>query len=301
MKHLVVALTGFFALLVFSGCRESKEENLLLGSGTVDAEVTRIFATTQAQILVLNLREGMELLQGDTVAILDTIPLVLKRAELDASALQLSRTIAARQADVATLAITAGGTAREQGRIKNLSDAQGVSASALDQISTQEAAQENAVRAANAGVAVLEAQRVTISAQRAQLADQLARCFVRSPCAGLVTAKYRSLGEMASPAAPLAEIARTDTARVDFFVPQTLLSSLKIGSALRIRLDGAKGEKDAKSLSATITWVSTDAEFTPRNVQTRDARGELVFRIRAELDNHEGLLKRGMPVEVYFP
>ena len=102
--------------------------------------------------------------------------------------------------------------------------------------------------------------------------------------------------EAALPGRPLVEIGKTDTLWADFFVGQQQLAKFKLGQALRLRLDTG-GEP--LWIPAKLTWISTEAEFTPKGVQTREARNDLVFRARALAANPQGELKRGLPVEVW--
>jgi HlyD family secretion protein len=130
------------------------------------------------------------------------------------------------------------------------------------------------------------------------LQDQLGKCYLRAPVAGRVLTRYKNPDETAAPGQPVYEIGREDTLRIDFFVPQTWLSDIKYGQAVRIRLDQA-GSKEGTFLPATISWIGNEAEFSPKNIQTRESRNELVFRVRALAANKDGLLKRGLPVEVW--
>jgi HlyD family secretion protein len=92
-----------------------------------------------------------------------------------------------------------------------------------------------------------------------------------------------------------------DTLYADFFIPQALLASIKYGQTVRIRVDfdvpHVKGKE--RLLPATVTWIGSEAEFSPKNIQTRQSRNELVFRVRATIPNVNGMLKRGCPVEVW--
>ena len=97
------------------------------------------------------------------------------------------------------------------------------------------------------------------------------------------------------------EIGDFDTLYADFFVPQVELATLKYGQQVRLRVDfeekGVRGRE--RFMPATITWIGSEAEFSPKNIQTRQSRNELVFRVRATIANTGGVLKRGLPVEVW--
>jgi HlyD family secretion protein len=149
-------------------------------------------------------------------------------------------------------------------------------------------------------IAALKAKTDGLDAKKAQLLEQRSRCFIKAPCAGTVLTRYRSLGEMAGPASPIFEIGSYDTVWADFFVPQPVLGSLAIDQQVRIRIDTWVEGKDAEQfVPAAVVRISDEAEFSPKNVQTRESRNELVFRVRARAANPERLLKRGLPVEIW--
>jgi HlyD family secretion protein len=125
----------------------------------------------------------------------------------------------------------------------------------------------------------------------------LKRCEIRAPVTGKILTRFRNVGEWASPTQPIYEMSRGDTLRADFYVPQPLLSSLALGEKVYIRVDTEKGV--AKHLPAAISYISDEFEFAPKNIQTRESRNELVFEIRVTSPNPDGILKKGMPVEIW--
>ncbi len=255
-KEMKIRLMAATALCLLALSCKSKKNDGFIGSGVVDADVIKLAATTQGQLVSMRLREGDHVKIGDTIAVLDSVPLVLKRSELDAADLLLKKTIAAKILDIETLKIQSGGTSRESDRMKALADANGASKANYDQVSTAASAQDNMIKAASAAVDAQRAQSAGIAAQRAELADQIKRCIVISPASGTVTQRWHLAGEMVSPASPIAELAMLDTVRVDFFVPQPNLADVKIGSTVQIRT--GESDKTARFTNAIITWVSDE-------------------------------------------
>ena len=113
-----------------------------------------------------------------------------------------------------------------------------------------------------------------------------------SPVAGLVTEKLVEVGEVIAPRAPALMVVDLDHAWADVFVPEPVVPLLRMGQPATVFTDAG-----GAGLTGTITYVSPKAEFTPRNVQTADERSKLVYRIKVTVDNREGILKPGMPVE----
>jgi HlyD family secretion protein len=163
---------------------------------------------------------------------------------------------------------------------------------------------ESRVRAAEEALARLRAgaRREEIDAARARVAAVNAQIAalekthndadLLSPVAGVVTEKLVEVGEVIPPRAPVAVVTDLDHAWADVFVPEPVVPMLKIGQPATIYTDAG-----GAGLDGSITYISPKAEFTPRNVQTADERSKLVYRIRISVDNRDGVLKQGMPVE----
>ncbi|MEO7134673.1 MAG: HlyD family efflux transporter periplasmic adaptor subunit, partial [Vicinamibacterales bacterium] len=113
-----------------------------------------------------------------------------------------------------------------------------------------------------------------------------------SPVAGLVTEKLVEVGEMIAPRAPAIVVVDLDHAWADVFVPEPTVPQIKIGQPATVFTDAG-----GAGIAGTITYISPKAEFTPRNVQTAEERSKLVYRVRISVDNKDGVLKQGMPVE----
>jgi HlyD family secretion protein len=116
----------------------------------------------------------------------------------------------------------------------------------------------------------------------------------------VVLTLFRDRGEVVGAGTPIADIGKFDTMYADFFVPQPILSTLSYGRKLRVRVDWDSSGSDAgKFLPATVSRIGEEAEFTPKNIQTRQSRNELVFRIRCTVPSTSGVLKRGLPIEIW--
>ncbi len=279
-------------------CTETTSEHFI-GSAVVEAQTYQVGPAIQGQILAMHADEGDEIGAGQLMALLDTVPPKLALAEVQAAAAELQQRIAAHRAQLEATKSEVRGIKRELDRVRPLVENGSVPSQQLDQLQTKyESAQFNQ-KAAAATLSAVSAKSRTLEARTAQIEDQLRRCRITAPVSGMVLTRYRSLGEVAGPAAPLFEIASYDTVWTDFFVPQPLLGEMSVGRAVRIRVDTGDESQAATFVPARISWVSDEAEFSPKNVQTRDARNELVFRVRAEAANPNRLLKRGLPVEVW--
>ena len=136
------------------------------------------------------------------------------------------------------------------------------------------------------------ARVATVTAQIAPLEKSIGDATLQSPVAGLVTEKLVEVGEMIAPRAPAVVVVDLDHAWADVFVPEPTVPQIKIGQPATVFTDAG-----GAGIAGTITYISPKAEFTPRNVQTAEERSKLVYRVRITVDNKDGVLKQGMPVE----
>jgi HlyD family secretion protein len=140
--------------------------------------------------------------------------------------------------------------------------------------------------------------KAACDAARARLAlaeKAVADCTVTSPISGIVTTRIREEGEVVGPGAPLITVSRLDEVWLSVYIPESRLGKVKLGGSATVKIDG-----DAKTYSGTITFVSPEAEFTPRNVQTPEERVKLVYRVKITLPNPDGVFKPGMPADGYL-
>jgi HlyD family secretion protein len=132
-------------------------------------------------------------------------------------------------------------------------------------------------------------------AQIAALQKNRADAVLTSPVAGIVTAKLADAGEVIAPRAPVAAITDLDHAWANVYVDEPVVPRLRLGQPVTLVTDAGQ------RLQGSVTFISPKAEFTPRNVQTSAERSKLVYRIKVSVDNREGVLKPGMPVEAEMP
>ena len=144
-------------------------------------------------------------------------------------------------------------------------------------------------------IAAARARVAAVEAQIATLDKAIADAVLNSPVNGIVTAKLVDAGEMVAPRSPIVVITDLDDAWANIYVGEPMVPQLRLGQKATIVTDGGQ------RLEGTITFISPQAEFTPRNVQTADERSKLVYRIKISTDNRAGVLKSGMPVEAELP
>lgn len=268
-------------------------------SGTFEAVETIVSAEATGVIKALNLEEGQILKAGETVGYIDSIQLYLRKKQLEA---QITAVLGKKpdvSAQVAAYREQLKQAVREQQRIANLLKADAATPKQLDDanaqiaiIKKQIAAQESTLGITSAG---LNKETLPLGVQIEQLNDQLLKSKIVNEVAGTVLTKYAEVNEMAVTGKPLYKISDLSTIILRAYITGNQLPSVKIGQQVEVLVDDAN--EKYKTYEGTIEWISDKAEFTPKTIQTKDERANLVYAIKVRLKN-DGYLKIGMYGEI---
>jgi HlyD family secretion protein len=318
------------AVALVAGCRPKAPVTTVRVSGYVEATEVPVSPRVGGTVLKLYVSEGDRVAEAQPIADLDTtdaqLALRRARAERDQADAQLRLLLAGArpedirqaQAQVATAEADAAGARDDLAssetdvrRFEMLLKANSGSEKQRDDaVSRRDGARARAqaaaerVRAAKEGLARLEAgarpeeiqaaraRVAAIEAQIATLEQNVADAALKSPVAGIVTQKLVDVGETIAPRTPIVAIADLDRPWANVYVDEPVVPRLRLGQAATIHTDAG-----GPGIRGTITFISSKAEFTPRNVQTAAERSKLVYRVKISVDNRGGALKQGMPVE----
>ncbi|MEI6143546.1 MAG: HlyD family efflux transporter periplasmic adaptor subunit, partial [Mariniphaga sp.] len=135
-----------------------------------------------------------------------------------------------------------------------------------------------------------------VEAQVNVLNDRIETSIIKAPISGVILEKYVETGELAVPGKPLYKMANLDKLILRVYISGTQLTQIKIGTTVKVMIDGNDGIKE---ISGVVEWVSQEAEFTPKIIQTREERVKLVYAVKVSVQN-DGTLKLGMPGEIKF-
>jgi len=317
-------------LIIAIGCAEEPPTDRIRVSGHAEATEVRLAPDAGGRILTLTVNQGDRVQTGQTVLTLDTrdVELAIDRAKAERASAEAQVKVvqaAARPEDVRqaeSQIVTAKAdqsaaqselTSAEQDleRFEALLKSNSGSRKQRDDAATRRDVARDRVSAAQSRVRTAEetlarvragarredvdaarARVTVVSAQIASLEKTLGDATLSSPVAGLVTEKLVEAGEIIAPRAPAFVVVDLDHAWADVFVPEPVVPLLRMGQPATVFTDAG-----GAGIAGTITYVSPKAEFTPRNVQTAEERSKLVYRVRISVDNKNGILKQGMPVE----
>lgn len=278
---------------------------MLTACGDKDAEydASGVFETTEVivsakgtgEIVSLNIEEGQTVKADQLLGELDMTQLTLKRQQLDAGkdAAASRRLDTGRQ--VASLRQQIANLKAEQARFKALLKDGAATQKQVDDIGYQIATLQKQLAATNEQVSTsnrsIDGQSTGFDAQIGQVDDMMRQAKITSPIDGVILSKYAEKGEYAMPGRALFKVGDVSDMKLRAYVTAGQLTGLKIGQKVTVYAD--QGTKGRKVYEGTVSWISSEAEFTPKTIQTRDERSNLVYAIKIAVKN-DGLIKRGM-------
>lgn len=287
------------AAALLTGCNANRSG--YDAEGYFESTEVTVSAESSGKILYFNAEEGADVEAGTLLGCIDTVQLYLTRMQLAKSAESvlknrpdIAKQVQAMKEQLKTLErekdrvarLLADGAATQ----KQMDDIESQIAVMEVQLDAQETALENSVSS-------LDAQSSSIGMQIAQIDDKLAKCRISSPVSGTVLTKYAEAGEFVAAGRPLFKVADLDRVYLRAYVTSAQLSEIKIGQQVKVYSDYGKGY--SKEYPGTVTWISSQSEFTPKNIQTDDERRNLVYAIKVAVGN-DGLIKLGMYGGIVF-
>lgn len=285
--------------LAISSC--GKGNKAYDASGVFESTEVTVSAEGNGKIMSLDLQEGDRLEAGAVVGCIDTVQLYLSKIQLEASRravgsgrLNISRQIAALESQIAKQRQELDRfTKLEQAGASNRKQVEDIQAQ-LDILERQLAAQKESLQNTNSNVS---GQADALEAQVMQLEDKIRKCVITSPVSGTILAKYSEAGELAVQGRALFKVADLESIRLRAYITADQLTNIKLGQTVKVYAD--QGTSGRKEYAGTLVWISDKAEFTPKTIQTRDERANLVYAVKIAVKN-DGLIKLGMYGEVKF-
>jgi HlyD family secretion protein len=289
MKRL---LFSFAIVVVLASCGKSNDD--YDASGTFEATEVIVSAESMGRINQFDVIEGQQLTENQQVGTIDSVQLYLKKLQLKASQKamlirrpNLNKQIAAIEQQIAT-------AKSEKKRIQNLVNANAANQKQLDDVNAlilvlekTLIAQKSTIESANDGIS---GDNETLKIQMAQIEDQLKKCNILSPINGTVLTKYAEKGELAAAGKALFKIADISNLILRAYITSDQITQMKVNQQVKVFVDF--GEDRMKEYPGTIAWISSKSEFTPKTIQTRDERANLVYAVKINVKN-DGYIKIG--------
>lgn len=302
MKTTMQLARFFIASTIVTACISCKGSKIHAdASGTFEATEVIVSSEANGKILSLNAEEGSTINAEQVIGTIDSTQLYLRKKQLEANVKatanrrpEIGKQIASIQTQIAT-------QKAEKIRFEKLVKAGAANQKQVDDINSgllvlekQLIAQQSSLSTSDRG---LVEDASALRAQIDQLNDQLSKCRIVNPLKGTILTKYAEANEITAQGKPLYKIADTDRMKLRAYITNGQLSQIKAGQTVKVYID--KGDTDFKEYSGTIVWISDKAEFTPKTIQTKDERANLVYAVKIAVKN-DGYIKIGMYGEVVF-
>ncbi|MGM9693391.1 MAG: HlyD family secretion protein [Alloprevotella sp.] len=270
-------------------------------TGVFESTEVIVSAQETGRLLEWKVEEGRAIERDSYLGRIDSAQLVWKRQSLLAGLSANDSKLLDEKRQIASLEQQISNLEKEKARFVSLLQAKAGTEKQVDDLDyqiavlrRQLAATKETVESGNKSVS---AQSRNIQAQISQLEDCIAKCIVRSPASGTVMEKYVEEGEWVTPGKPLCKVSDLKTMKLRAYVTAEQVNGLKIGDKVKVYAD--EGEESRREYAGTVVWIASEAEFTPKTIQTREERANLVYAVKIEVKN-DGKVKRGMYGEVVF-
>ncbi|HPS46050.1 MAG TPA: HlyD family efflux transporter periplasmic adaptor subunit [Bacteroidales bacterium] len=282
-------------IVLLASCKNNKNGSDAFG--TFEATETTISSESAGKIQWIKIEEGQVLNAGDTIALVDTVQLSLKREALLAQQKAASNKANYILAQVKVIEEQIKTSLVEKNRLEKLFKDGAATQQQLDNINGLLAVYEKQISTIETQNAPVINELEAYDKQIAQLTDQINRSYVVNPVSGTVLTKYSEANEIVNQGKALYKIADLNDIFLRSYVSGAQLPNIKLEQKVKVLAD--KNESELKEYEGVVTWISSTAEFTPKIIQTKEERVNLVYAVKIKVKN-DGSLKIGMPGEVKF-
>ncbi len=282
-------------IVLLASCKNNKNGSDAFG--TFEATETTISSESAGKIQWIKIEEGQVLNAGDTIALVDTVQLSLKREALLAQQKAASNKANYILAQVKVIEEQIKTSLVEKNRLEKLFKDGAATQQQLDNINGLLAVYEKQISTIETQNAPVINELEAYDKQIAQLTDQINRSYVVNPVSGTVLTKYSEANEIVNQGKALYKIADLNDIFLRAYVSGAQLPNIKLEQKVNVLAD--KNESELKEYEGVVTWISSTAEFTPKIIQTKEERVNLVYAVKIKVKN-DGSLKIGMPGEVKF-
>jgi HlyD family secretion protein len=295
MKKITVIIGFVLTATLFWSCEENGEKSDAYGN--FEATEITISAQTAGQLLRFDVDEGDFLKAGDYVGYVDTTDLVLKKQQLEARIKAVKAKFVDLDAQVTVLKQELNNAVIDKDRIIKMFNDNAATQKQVDDIRGKVNVIKKKIKSVEAGKVAVNAELEVIHRQIDEVEESIKKAVIINPVNGTVLTKYAEIYEMAAMGKPLYKIADLRRMKLKVYVSGAQLPDIKIGQEVEVIVD--KDKTTNRKLKGKVSWISEAAEFTPKIIQTKEERVNLVYAVKVLVEN-DGTLKIGMPGEANF-
>ena len=290
-KHISL----IFIVFVIASCSNTNDVSDAYGNFEVDDVI--ISAEANGKLLSFNIEEGKEAAEGILVGIIDTTNLVLNQKQLKAQMFAVASKIENIKSQIQVQEQKKDNLLVDINRIENLVKDGAATQKQMDDINGAIDLVNSQIESIRTQYASVNMEQEVIKIQIAQVEESKSKCYIRNPQKGIVLEKYAEQYEITAFGKPLYKIANMEEMVLRVYVSGAQLPNIKLNQEVEVLID--EDEKTNRTLPGTVFWVSENAEFTPKIIQTKKERVNMVYAVKVRVKN-DGSLKIGMPGEVNF-
>lgn len=299
MKNKIIYTVSILFSIFLFACSNGNGE--FDATGTFESDEIIVSSEAMGKLVMFDVDEGYILKQNQIVGVVDTTQLYLKKKQLQSTI----KAVLSKQPDVATqlaaLQQQIETAETEKQRIENLVISNAATTKQLDDVNAQLEVLQKQYNATKSSLTItrngIQSETLPLIAQVEQIEDQINKSKIKNPIDGTVLTRYAKQDEIATNGKALYKIANLSEMTLRAYVNGDQLGQIKLGQNVKVYVDKGNGEQ--KQMNGEIYWVSSKAEFTPKTIQTKDERANLVYAIKVKVKN-DGYLKIGMYGEVRF-
>jgi len=294
MKNYNFILVISVLAMSLSSCDDSNGK--ADGYGNFEATEITVSSENNGKLMQFDVNEGDVLKKDQFMGYIDTIPLALKREQLQVSKAVISSKSKGVLSQISVLNAKLKTANTNKTRVENLIRDNAGTQKQLDDIEGEIDVIKNQIKSVEIQNAPVVNELKSIDVQLKQVDDQIQKSKITNPISGTVLTKYTEPGEITVFGKPLYKIANLNSMQLRVYVSETQLGNIKIGQEVTVKIDDADA---MKSYKGTISWIASEAEFTPKIIQTKEERVALVYATKIDVPN-DGSLKIGMPAELWL-
>lgn len=291
-------------MLLFLAACSGNNDDAVVATGTLEATEITVSAQVNGITTTLRVREGTPVAAGDTVALIDATEwrYQLDQAEANLRAMDAAYSLALkgpREEDVLQAKAQEESARNDLARMEDLYKTNTIPLKQLEDARTRYTMAEQTLRKLKEGtreeeLALARARRDQAAAAASQLRKKVGDCTITAPVSGIIVNTFIEPGELVTPGAAVVRIADVSELKINVYVSELLLPRVQIGQKASVSVDAF----DDRSFEGEVIYISPIAEFTPKNIQTKEERVKLVFAVKVLVRNPEAILKAGLPADV---
>jgi len=290
MKHLIL-----FIIVVASLFSCDHRKDLSDAYGNFEAEDVIVSAEATGKLIHFSIEEGMSITSGKPIGLIDTTQITLQIKQIDAQIDAVQSKIGSIHAQIATQNQQKENLKVNLNRVEKLLASEVATQQQLDDLEGQMKLIGKQIDASKTQLSSIQKEIKVLEENKNILLFQLSKCKISAPVNGTILEKYIRTGELAVAGKPLFKLADMSSLDLHCYITGDQLSQIIVGNSIKVIIDSGKASKT--ELEGVVTWISNEAEFTPKIIQTKEERVKLVYAVKVKVKN-DGRLKIGMPGEI---